>query len=309
MQIEESKLLWQPGEEAMRSRMAQYMLWLEREKGLSFPDYASLWEWSVADIEAFWASIWDYFQFKAATSYKKVLSRREMPGAVWFEGVTLNYADQVLRHTESADAASRRAIVYTSEDGEVHEKTWAELRDEIASFAEALRGMGIKRGDRVVAIMPNIPQTIVTFLAVASIGAIWSLCSPDMGRLAIVDRFRQIEPKAFIAVDGYVYGGKSSTGPRRRARSLMNYRPSSTLSFYRRSKPKWTLPRFLAYRTGVNWRRRQPSFAPRFALRSPALGRLFLGHDRTAQAHCAWTWRHRCRGGFAALPAWRCRPR
>ena len=100
MQSEESKLLWQPGEEAKRCRMAQYMLWLEREKGLSFPDYASLWEWSVADIEAFWASIWDYFQFKVATPYKKVLSRREMPGATWFEGATLNYADQVLRHTK-----------------------------------------------------------------------------------------------------------------------------------------------------------------------------------------------------------------
>ncbi len=205
----ESKLLWQPGEEAKRCRMAQYMLWLEREKGLSFPDYASLWEWSVSDIEAFWASIWDYFQFKVATPYKKVLSRREMPGATWFEGATLNYADQVLRHTEAPDATSRRAIVYTSENGEVREKTWAELRDEIASFAEALRGMGVKRGDRVVAIMPNIPETIITFLAVASIGAIWSLCSPDMGRLAIVDRFRQIEPKAFIAVDGYTYGGKT----------------------------------------------------------------------------------------------------
>ncbi len=208
MDANEGRVLWEPGERAKTCRMAHYMRWLERERGLRFLDYASLWEWSVSDLNAFWASVWDYFEIESATPYTAVLVDERMPGAKWFEGATLNYADQVFRHVDAGDP-NRRAIAFASEGAGLEELSWADLRRQTASLAASLRELGIKPGERVVAIMPNIPETIVTFLATVSIGAIWSLCSPDMGPLAIVDRFRQIAPAALIAVDGYRYGGKA----------------------------------------------------------------------------------------------------
>jgi acetoacetyl-CoA synthetase len=208
MDLSGGRVLWEPGARAQTCRMAQYMRWLERDRGLSFGDYDSLWEWSVADLPAFWASIWDYFDIKGATPYTAVLSDESMPGAKWFQGATLNYADQVFRHVDEGDS-NRRAIAFASENAGLKELSWNELRQQTASLAQSLRDLGVKPGDRVVAIMPNIPETIVTFLATASVGAIWSLCSPDMGPLAIVDRFRQIAPKVLVAVDGYRYGGKA----------------------------------------------------------------------------------------------------
>jgi len=208
MSESEGRVLWQPGERASTCRMADYMRWLEREKELVFDSYASLWDWSVSDLEAFWSSIWDYFDIQAATPYTAVLSSEEMPGAKWFQGASLNYAGQIFRHFDEGDP-NRRAIVFASEKTGIQELSWNGLRQQTASLAESLRALGVKPGDRVVAIMPNIPETIVTFLAAASVGAIWSLCSPDMGPLAIVDRFRQIAPKVLIATDGYGHGGKA----------------------------------------------------------------------------------------------------
>lgn len=189
-------------------RMTRYRDWLQRERGLAFADYDALWEWSATDLAAFWESIWAYGEIESPVAYGAVL-RGGMPGAVWFEGAQVNYARQVFRHAARADAAGQPAIVAENEDGRVETLSWAELRRRSASLALALRRAGVSRGDRVAAYLPNIPDAAVALLACASLGAIWTLCSPDMGTPAVLDRFRQVEPKALIAVDGVRYAGKA----------------------------------------------------------------------------------------------------
>ncbi len=197
-------------------QILHYAAWLERERGLCFDatsseGYDAFWRWSVDDLEAFWGSIWDYFEVESPTPYSAVLADAAMPGARWFSGAQVNYAQQVFRHADAADAAGHPAIVFQNETmqqrGELLEISWPELRCQVASLAAHLRRLGIVPGDRVCAFMPNTPQTAVAFLAVASVGAVWSVCSPDMGPVAVLDRFRQIEPKLLVACDGYVYGG------------------------------------------------------------------------------------------------------
>ena len=196
----------------------RYTAWLAREHGLSFDPtttdgYDALWRWSVDDLRAFWATVWVYFDVQSPTSYDAVLDAEVMPGARWFAGAQVNYARHVFSHADAAHAAGHPAIVFQNEAiaergaGEVQQLAWPELRLQVASLAAELERLGIEPGDRVCAYLPNIPQTIVAFLAVASLGAIWSVCSPDMGPVAVLDRFRQIEPKALIACDGYRYGG------------------------------------------------------------------------------------------------------
>lgn len=198
-------LLWSPTPERIsRSQMRRYMDWLSRERGLTFSDYDSLWRWSITDLDAFWASLWDYFDIKAYKPYRAVLAKRTMPGAEWFPGAELNFVDQVLRH----ETDRRPAVLYASEQQGLQEMSWRSLREQVASVAALLRQRGIRRGDRVVAFAPNTPETLVAFLATVSIGAIWSVCSPDMGLNAVLDRFRQIEPKALFAVPSSHYGGK-----------------------------------------------------------------------------------------------------
>jgi acetoacetyl-CoA synthetase len=165
-------------------------------------------QWSVRDIEAYWQSIWDYFELQSPTPHSAVLARRKMPGAVWFPGASVNYARQVLRHVEAADAAGVPAIMSSGEDGVLKETSWRELRRQAAALAVHLRRQGVGAGDRVAAYLPNIPETIVAFLATASIGAIWSVCAPDMAAPAVIDRFKQIEPKVLIACDAVTYAGK-----------------------------------------------------------------------------------------------------
>ena len=197
-------------------QILRYANWLARHRGLAFDPttfegYDAMWRWSVDDLPAFWASIWDYFEIESPTPYTAVLTDGAMPGARWFSGAQVNYARQVFRHADAADAAGQPAIVFQNETlqqrGELKELSWSELRRQVASLAAHLRRLGIAPGDRVCAFMPNAPQTAVAFLAVASVGAVWSVCSPDMGPVAVLDRFRQIEPKLLIACDGYVYGG------------------------------------------------------------------------------------------------------
>ncbi|HET9702110.1 MAG TPA: AMP-binding protein, partial [Burkholderiales bacterium] len=197
---------WSPPEEMVRgANISAFMHWLGRERNLEFPDYDALWRWSVTDLDAFWCAVWDYFAIPSARPRGRALADPRMPGARWFPGVEMNYAEQVFRHA----TAERPAIVFRNEAGEDRELSWAELEVRVGALAASLRRMGIRRGDRVVAYLPNIPETVIAFLAVASLGAIWSVCSPDMGRVAVLDRFRQIEPRAMIAVDGYRYGGKA----------------------------------------------------------------------------------------------------
>jgi len=206
-QAEEARLLWTPtAADIEKARITHFTRWLEQREGQSFPDYPTLWQWSVDNLERFWAAVWDYFEVRSERPYDQVLSSHAMPGAKWFQGARLNYADHVLRH--HMDAPDRRAIVFGSEDGELGEVSWGELRDKVGAMAAALRGFGVGPGDRVVAVLPNIPETIISFLAVASLGAVWSLCSSDMGKSAVLDRFRQIDPKVLICADGYVYAGK-----------------------------------------------------------------------------------------------------
>jgi acetoacetyl-CoA synthetase len=201
----EGTLLWEPSEELKENaNISRYMKWLEDEKGLSFSDYGELWEWSVTELEEFWASIWEYFDVKASKPYERVLSQREMPGANWFEGAELNYAEHAFRNARPDEPA----VLHRSELRPLGEMTWRELREKVAALAAGLKELGVGRDDRVVAYLPNVPEALVGFLACASIGAIWSSCSPDFGLGAVVDRFAQIEPKVLFAVDGYRYGGK-----------------------------------------------------------------------------------------------------
>ncbi|MBT9499729.1 MAG: acetoacetate--CoA ligase [Burkholderiaceae bacterium] len=195
--------------------ITRYQDWLARTRGLHFDGYDALWQWSVTELDAFWLSIWDYFELRSATPFELALCEEKMPGARWFEGASLNYAAQVLRHADAAQAAGHPAIVWANEamlaqgaSGALGELSWPELRRQVGALAASLQRLGVQRGDRVVAYLPNIPQTVVAFLAVASLGAIWSVCSPDMGPVAVLDRFAQIEPKALITVDGYAYGGQ-----------------------------------------------------------------------------------------------------
>jgi acetoacetyl-CoA synthetase len=199
------ELLWEPSAELVeRSRLTEFMRWLERERGLSFGDYDGLWQWSVDDFDGFWSAIWDFFQVQADGDPSPVLGSREMPGARWFPNTSLNYAEHVFAGKDDAAVA----ILHASELRELGELSWGELRRQVAATAAGLRGLGVERGDRVVAYMPNVPEAIVAFLAAASIGAVWSSCSPDFGPASVVDRFAQIEPKVLFAVDGYRYGGK-----------------------------------------------------------------------------------------------------
>jgi acetoacetyl-CoA synthetase len=198
-------VLWRPPAQPTHvPAITRYMRWLEAERGHGFADYPALWQWSVDDLEGFWASIWDHFEVAPSTSYERVLAADEMPGASWFPGARLNYAEHVLRCGDD-DAV---AILYTAEGEPLREMTWSELRDLVAHIAAGLRRLGVTPGDRVVGYLPNVPEAVAALLACASIGAVWSSCSPDFGTRSVVDRFSQLAPKVLFAVDGYRYGGR-----------------------------------------------------------------------------------------------------
>ena len=196
-----------------RPQIRLYQEWLQASRGLSFASYDALWQWSVTDLDAFWQSIWDYFDLQSPTPYSAVLAVNAMPGAQWFTGAQVNYARQVFRHVDAAAAAGLPAVLSHGERslqrGEpARELSWPELRQQVASLALHLRAHGVQPGDRVAAYLPNIPETMVAFLATVSIGGVWSLCAPDMGTSAVLDRFQQIAPKVLIACDAVTYGGR-----------------------------------------------------------------------------------------------------
>lgn len=199
-------VIWRPSSQRVaRARITDYTRWLKERKGLDFPDYAALWQWSVDEIEASWAAMVEYLEIPLQGDLKPVLADRSMPGARWFPNTRTNYVSQIFKHASTA----RPAIVFRNEEGARDEVSWSRLERDVAAMAQWLREQGVEPGDRVVAYLPNIPQAVVAFLAVASVGAVWSLCSPEMGVAAVVDRFRQIEPKVMIAVDGYRWSGKA----------------------------------------------------------------------------------------------------
>jgi acetoacetyl-CoA synthetase len=196
----EPKLLWRPSADRVdHATMTRFAREVGREG-----DYDELWRWSVDDLEAFWGAIWEFFDVQASEPYERVLGRREMPGAQWFPGSRLSYAEHFFRGRDDDAVAIRHA----SELRELSQWTWGELREQTARIAAGLRRMDVGPGDRVAAYMPNIPETIAAFLATASIGAVWSSAAPEFGARSVVDRFAQIEPKVLLAVDGYRYGGR-----------------------------------------------------------------------------------------------------
>jgi acetoacetyl-CoA synthetase len=205
-QIEEGTLLWEPSEDVRNSaNLTQYMRWLREKKALDFKSYTELWQWSVSKPADFWQSIWEYFEIRASRKPTAVLPEYSMPGTRWFPGAQLNYAENIFARMNKEGPV----ILYKTEDDPLKTMGWSEIYSKTNSLAEALRTLGVRRGDRVVAFMPNIPETIIALLAVASLGAIWSSCSPDFGSRSVLDRFQQIEPKALLAVDGYRYNGKT----------------------------------------------------------------------------------------------------
>ncbi len=225
--------LWTPSAEwCERAEMTRFMRWAGERRGRSFADYDELWRWSVDELEDFWADIWEFCGVRASKPYERVLRRRSDDAARserWFAGAELNYAENLLLAT--ATRADEVAVLHCSELRELDELTWGELREQVAAAAGGLRALGVGRGDRVVAYMPNIPETLVAFLAVASIGAIWSSAAPEFGARSVIDRFAQIEPKVLLAVDGYRHGGKDFDRSSRRARrSSRSCPPSSTQS-------------------------------------------------------------------------------
>ncbi len=201
----EPQLLWKPSAERVsRATITRYTEWLERERDLRFDSYAELWQWSVDDIDAFWTSIVEFFDIRFSEGGDKVLGDRSMPGAQWFPGARVSFAEHVFRDKSDDEIAIRHA----SELRPLDSWSWRDLRSQTASIAAGLRRLGVGEGDRVVAYMPNIPETVAAFLACASIGAVWSSAAPEFGARSVVDRFAQVEPKVLLAIDGYRYGGK-----------------------------------------------------------------------------------------------------
>jgi acetoacetyl-CoA synthetase len=199
------QLLWQPdAERVKRANVTRYQEFLTRTRGLEFADYDALWQWSVDEIESFWGSITEYFGVRFSVAPDGVLSGLKMPGARWFPGAHTSYAEHMFRGKDP----ERVAIRHASELRELGEWTWGELRFQTAAIAAGLRALGVGEGDRVVAYMPNIPETVAAFLACSSIGAVWSSAAPEFGARSVIDRFAQIEPTVLLAIDGYRYGGK-----------------------------------------------------------------------------------------------------
>lgn len=198
------EILWQPDDKIKESsNISSYIKWLSSVKNINVKDYNDLWEWSVDNIEDFWLTVWQYFRIKHDGEFKRVISSQIMPGARWFEGAKLNYSE-VLMDKLSNDIA----LIFEREDGVRKEVNGYQLKRDVESLAGFLADAGVRVGDRVAAIMPNCPEAITGLLASASIGAIWSSCSADFGVAGILDRFKQIEPKVLLTVDGYYYNGK-----------------------------------------------------------------------------------------------------
>ncbi|HEY3784953.1 MAG TPA: acetoacetate--CoA ligase [Steroidobacteraceae bacterium] len=204
--VKEGELLWTPGPERIRkSHLSTFQNWLKSERGLQFATYEELWRWSVQDLEGFWQAMWEFFRTESSTPYESVLADRRMPGAKWFPGARLNYAQHALRH----ERPEADAILFLSERIPLSRMSWQELGAKVRVVATQLRKLGVQPGDRVVAYLPNVPEAIIALLATSSIGAIWASCGPDFGMRGVLDRYSQLSPTVMFCTDGYQYGGKA----------------------------------------------------------------------------------------------------
>jgi len=204
--MQPGELLWTPPPDRIRrANVTALAEWLARERGRHFADYHALWRWSVEDLEGFWQALWEYFAIESSAPHTRVLGRRSMPGAEWFPGARLNYAQHILR----GERAGGDVLLHLSETRPLAALPWTTLGDQVRTLATELRALGIQPGDRVVAWMPNIPETMVAMLATTAVGAIWACCSPDFGERGTLDRLAQLAPRLLFSVDGYRYGGKA----------------------------------------------------------------------------------------------------
>jgi acetoacetyl-CoA synthetase len=200
------EILWSPPSPRDEStQVARYLRWLARERDLTFADYWELHRWSVSDLEGFWGSLWDFFEVRASVPYERVLGSQKMPGAQWFPGARLNYAEHMLGSDDDVDTV---AVLARSQTRAPFEVTFGELREQVAAARVGLQELGVGVGDRVCGYLPNIPETLVSFLAVISLGATWAACPPEFGPRSVIDRFAMLEPKLLLAVAGYRYGEK-----------------------------------------------------------------------------------------------------
>jgi acetoacetyl-CoA synthetase len=199
-------VLWTPRHDFRQTtEIGRYMNWLRDHRGRDFDSYEQLWRWSIDDLEGFWASIWEFYEIRAHAPYERALARRQMPGAEWFPGTLLNYAEHLVGRDEDRD---RIAVVTRSQTRPGIELTFGELREQVARARAGLQRLGVGPGDRVAAYLPNIPETLVAFIATASLGATWATCAPEFGARSVIDRFAQIEPKVMLAIAGYGYRDK-----------------------------------------------------------------------------------------------------
>jgi acetoacetyl-CoA synthetase len=200
------QVVWTPTDRARNdSVLARYMAWLRRERGLDFPGYDELWQWSVTDLDGFWSSIWEFFEIRTHAPYECVLRSRGMPDVEWFPGARLNFAEHMVGRDEDVDTV---AVVARSQSRDPFEVTFGELREQVARARAGLQRLGVGPGDRVVGYVPNMPEALVGLLASASLGAIWATCPPEFGVRSVIDRLGQLEPKVLLAVAGYRWGEK-----------------------------------------------------------------------------------------------------
>jgi acetoacetyl-CoA synthetase len=198
-------VLWRPSTAAVeQSAMARYVAWPGHNHGVQASGCEDLWSWSVEHLDEFWASVWEFFDVRASQPYHAVLTERGMPGATWFPGARLNYAEQTFRHAMD----ERPALVVVAEGREPYDVSWAELRRQVGALTQRLREWGVRPGDRVAAYLPNIPEAVVALLATASVGAVWSRGAPEYGTQSVIDRFAQIAPTVLVVTDGYRNGGR-----------------------------------------------------------------------------------------------------
>jgi acetoacetyl-CoA synthetase len=204
--VREGELLWTPSAAQVEdANLTRFAKWLLHERGLQFSNYDALWQWSVTELEEFWQAMWNYFDIQSSVPPTRVLGKRTMPGAEWFPGARLNYAQHVLRN----ERAGTDALLFMSESTPLTGVPWESFAGQVRTLATRLCEMGARPGDRVVGYIPNIPQTMIAMLATTAIGAIWACCSPDFGSRGVVDRLQQLAPKVLFCVDGYRYGGKA----------------------------------------------------------------------------------------------------